>query len=150
MAGSRIVIIVAGNSVGGLITGWLVSHTGRYKILTLVTTTLGNICYVLVLARWRGTSSWVDTWYLALGGIGMGTTQNTTFVHLAASLDSKDMAIAGTSWFLSQGVGSLVAANVFNLVHGLALTKLLMEALRDVPDKDKVRRMLSLCLEIVN
>lgn len=137
-AGSRIVFIVIGNTIGSLATGWWVGRTGRYKKLTLAATILGNFCYVLVLVRWRGTSSMADTWYVLLSGVGMGSTQNTTFVHLAAALDPKDMAIAGTSWFLSQGVGMLVAANLFSLIHNIALVKLLKNALQGREDKDEV------------
>lgn len=137
-AGSRIVFIVIGNTVGGLITGWLVSRTGRYKLLTLAATVLGNVSYILVLVRWHGTSSWWDTWYVTLGGVGMGSTQNTTFVHLAAALNPKDMAIAGTTWFLSQSIGMLVAANLYSVIHNVALLRLLSEALKDVKGKDEV------------
>lgn len=138
-AGSRVVFIVVGNTLGGLLTGWLISRTGRYKFIIVLATLLGIVCYVLVLVRWRGASGWLDSIYLMLGGVGMGSTQNTTFVHLAASLNPKDMAIAGTVWFLSQSVGMLVAVNVFNVVHEVALVKLLKEALRCEPNRDKVR-----------
>ena len=139
-AGSRIVFIVLGNTVGGLLTGCVVSRTGQYKMLTLAATLLGNACYILVLVRWHGTSNWTDVWYVTLGGIGMGCTQNTTFVHLTAALDPQDMAVAGTTWFLSQGVGMLVAANLFNVVHTVTLVDLLDQALREVKNKQEVSR----------
>lgn len=69
----------------------------------------------------------------------MGTTQSTTFVHLVASLEAKDIAIAGTTWFLSQSAGSLVSINVFNMVHNIALGRMLDSALDGVEDKQKVR-----------
>ena len=137
-AGSRIVVIVIGNAVGGLLTGWLVSRTGSYKVLTFLATLLGVTSYVLVLVRWHGTSSWLDTWYLVLGGLGMGCTQNTTFVHLAASLDPSDMAVAGTTWFLSQSVGMLVSANMFDLIHNMALGGFLDQALDGLDNKKEV------------
>lgn len=138
-ASSRIVIIVVGNTMGGLASGWIISRTGRYKPITFAATILGVICYTLVLIRWKGASGWVDTTYLMLGGLGMGTTQSTTFVHLVASLEAKDIAIAGTTWFLSQSAGSLVSINVFNMVHNIALDRMLETALDGVEDKQKVR-----------
>lgn len=137
-AGSRIVFIVLGNTVGGLFTGWLVSRTGLYKLLTIAATILGNVCYLLVLLRWQGPSSWADTWYVTLGGIGMGCTQNTTFVHLTVALDPEYMAIAGTTWFLSQGIGMLVAANLFNMIHNVTLVECLHRALRGVDNQRHV------------
>ncbi|KPA37855.1 mfs general substrate transporter [Fusarium langsethiae] len=134
-AGSRIVFIVVGNAAGGLLTGWYVSRTGRYKSAIYMATTLGVICYCLVLVRWHGRSSLLDSSYLVLGKLGMGSTQSTTFVYLAVALGAKDIAIAGTTWFLCQSAGSLVAANVFNMVHNLALTSMLQSALEGVTNK---------------
>ncbi|KAL4727009.1 hypothetical protein ACLX1H_005909 [Fusarium chlamydosporum] len=73
-----------------------------------------------------------------LGRLGMGSTQSTTFVHLVAALDAKDLAVAGTTWFLCQSAGMLIAANVFNMVHNLALTSMLGSALEGVADKSKI------------
>lgn len=137
-AGSRIVFIVVGNAVGGLLTGWYINRTGCYKSVIYVATILGIICYALVLIRWHGSSSLLDSSYLILGGLGMGSTQSTTFVHLVAALDAKDLAVAGTTWFLCQSAGMLIAANVFNMVHNLALTSMLGSALEGVADKSKV------------
>lgn len=127
-----------GNAVGGLLTGSVVSRTGRYKVPILIATMLGNTCYILVLARWHGSTSWLDTSYLFLGGFGMGSTQNTTFVHLAAALKAKDMAVAGTSWFLSQSLGMLVAVNIFNVVHNSTFTSCLKSSLDGIPIKEEV------------
>ncbi|CEI63343.1 hypothetical protein FVEN_g126 [Fusarium venenatum] len=134
-AGSRIVFIVVGNAAGGLLTGWYVSRTGSYKSVIYMATTLGVVCYCLVLVRWHGSSSFFDSSYLALGGLGMGSTQSTTFVHLAVALDAKDIAVAGTTWFLCQSAGMLVAANVYNMIHNVALTAILQSALEDVANK---------------
>lgn len=138
LAGSRIVFIVVGNAVGGLLTGWYIQRTGRYKSVIYVATSLGIICYTLVLVRWHGGSSFIDSSYLVLGGLGMGSTQSTTFVHLVAALNAQDLAVAGTTWFLCQSAGMLIAANVFNMVHNLALTSMLASALEGVADKSKV------------
>ncbi|KAF5233998.1 hypothetical protein FANTH_12352 [Fusarium anthophilum] len=137
-AGSRIVFIVVGNAVGGLLTGFYINHTGRYKSAIYVATILGIISYCLVLVRWHGSSSLLDSSYLTLGGLGMGSTQSTTFVHIAAALEPKDIAVAGTTWFLCQSAGMLAAANVFNMVHNLALKRMLESVLEGVKDKPKI------------
>lgn len=145
-AGSRIVFIVAGNALGGLLSGWFISRTGRYKVLIVWATILGIICYTLVLVRWHGASGLLDSSYLFLGGLGMRSTQSTTFVHLAVSLDAKDIAVAGTTWFLCQSAAMLVAANTFNMVHNLALMSMLNSALQGMHNKDEVgQRFSTIC-----
>lgn len=76
----------------------------------------------------------------------MGSTQSTTFVHLAVSLDAKDIAVAGTTWFLCQSAAMLVAANTFNMVHNLALINMLNSALQGMHNKDEVgHRFSAIC-----
>ncbi|CAJ2504948.1 Uu.00g123420.m01.CDS01 [Anthostomella pinea] len=137
-AGTCIVFVVVGNTVGGLLSGYIVKATGRYKALTIVAACLGCSCYTLVLVRWRGHTGLAEALYVALGGLGMGITQSVTFVHLAASLEPEEMAIAGTSWFLSQSLGVLVSANMFNAVHEVSVTRLMEQALEGNSRKDEI------------
>lgn len=138
-AGSRLVLVVIGNTVGGLASGYIIKRTSRYKGLMITAVSLACTCYLLILLRWRtGSTAWYDTMWVILGGLGMGITQSTTFVHLAASLDRSEMAIAGTSWFLAQSVGLLVSANLFNMVHNISLKDLLAKRLDGTKDEDKV------------
>lgn len=138
-AGSRIVLIVIGNTVGGLFSGIMIKRTKRYKPFMVLAVCLACSGYLLILVRWHGTASFAETLYVVLGGLGIGIIQSTTFVHLAASLDAKDIAIAGTSWFLSQNIGVLVAANLFNFVHQTTLERTLEHNLGSTPNKSTVR-----------
>lgn len=78
-----------------------------------------------MLVRWRGRSSLFNSSYLVLRGLGIGSTQSTTFVHLALALEAKDIAVAETTWFPCQSADMLVAANIFNMIDNLALTGIL-------------------------
>lgn len=71
----------------------------------------GIIGFTLILLRWHGHTNWFEALFVALPGFGMGVIQSSTFIHLAASLDHSEIAIAGTTWFLAQNVGVLVGAS---------------------------------------
>ena len=68
----------------------------------------------------------------------MGIIQATTFVHLAASLDHSEIAIAGASWFLAQSVGGLLGASLSTAAIGLVLRNNLEAALAGIPGRDRV------------
>lgn len=107
-AGLRLVPAVIGNAVGGLISGHIIQVTGRYKGLTIFASAAASVGYLLILLRWHGTTHWTELIYFLLGGFGSGVIQSTSFVHLAASLDQSEIAIAGTCLYLTQNIFMLV------------------------------------------
>ncbi|KAI9147235.1 Vacuolar membrane amino acid uptake transporter fnx2 [Paramyrothecium foliicola] len=139
-AGSRLVLMVAGNMVGGIASGHMIGRTKRYKNITLFGASLGCICYSFLVLRWHGTTAWYETSVIILGGMGMGVTQSSSFIHLAASLNPKEIAIASMSWYLSASVGMLVAVNVFNATYQASLSSFLRQNLHGIKDADKIIR----------
>ncbi|CAG9956610.1 unnamed protein product [Clonostachys rosea f. rosea IK726] len=137
-AGSRLILMVVGNMVGGIVAGHLISRSRHYKAITTIAVGLGSTCYLLVLIRWRGSTAWYDTAIVILGGFGMGMTQSSSFIHLAASLTGKEIAIASMSWYLSANIGMLVAANLFNALHNTSLLAFLKQDLREIDNADKI------------
>ena len=117
-AGSRLVPAVIGNAIGGLASGYIIHKTGRYKFLTTFASVFASIGYTLLVIRWHGSTNFAELLYIVPGGFGAGTIQQTTFIHLAASLDQSEIAIAGTSLFLSVNLGVLVGVSLStSLVH---------------------------------
>lgn len=130
--------VVVGNAVGTYVSQMIITKTHRYKKLTAFGNFIGIVGFSLILARWRGDIGWPDSLYVTLPGMGMGILQSTTFIHLAASLDHSEIAIASASWFLAQNIGVLVGASfstaTINYVLGMALDR----ALEGVADKNEV------------
>lgn len=117
-AGLRLVPSVVGNATAGLIAGYTISKTGRYKLFTILGNFGGWLGYLLVLLRWRGEIHPAEILYIFLGGFASGTNQSTTFIHLAANLDQSKMAIAGTTLYLIQNLFLLVGIQTSTaLVH---------------------------------
>lgn len=116
----------------------IITRTHRYKKLTAFGNGIGIVGFSLILARWRGDIGWPDSLYVTLPGMGMGILQSTTFIHLAASLEQGEIAIASASWFLAQNIGILVGASfstaTINYVLGIALNR----SLEGVIDKNEV------------
>ncbi|KAI1626106.1 major facilitator superfamily domain-containing protein [Exophiala viscosa] len=137
-AGLRLVPAVVGNAIGGLLSGYIISETGRYKALTILASAAASIGYLLILIRWHGTTHWAELIYFSLGGFGSGIIQSTSFVHLAASLDQSEIAIAGTILYLAQNIFVLVGIQVATAVLQGRLRVSLEHDLGDVKDRAKI------------
>lgn len=137
-AGTRIVPVVVGNAIGTILSGRLISKSQRYKTLTLCAIGTALAGWVLILLRWNGRINIFESLYVVLPGFGMGTIQSSTFVHLAASLDRSDMAIAGTTWFLAQSMGYLTGASFSTALISAMLHLNLDHGLDGLDNKDEV------------
>lgn len=138
--------VVIGNAVGTYLSQMIITRTHRYKKLTAFGNSIGIVGFSLILARWRGDIGWPDSLYVTLPGMGMGILQSTTFIHLAASLEHSEIAIASASWFLAQNIGILVGASfstaTINYVLGIALNR----SLEGIVEKNKVTFHQTVCL----
>ncbi|EXJ54204.1 hypothetical protein A1O7_09541 [Cladophialophora yegresii CBS 114405] len=139
-AGLRLVPSVVGNATAGLIAGYMISKTGRYKLLTVIANCAGWVGYLLVLLRWgRNTIHHpAETLYIFLGGFATGTDQSTTFVHLAANLDASRMAVAGTTLYLVQNLFLLLGIQLATAILQARLRIRLNEGLDGVRHKKKI------------
>lgn len=138
-AGLRLVPAVVGNALAGLLSGYIISRTGRYKRLTILSTCFAVTGYILITIRWRGDTSWLETMYIFAGGFGSGTIQSTTFIHVAASLDPSDMAIAGTTLYLAQNLFLLIGVQSATTILHVKLRGILDVMLRDAGVKHKTK-----------
>lgn len=139
-AGTRIVPVVVGNAVGTVLSGQLIGKSRQYKTLTLAAIGVALAGWVLILVRWNGPLNLIESLYVLLPGFGMGTIQSSTFIHVAASLDRKDMSIAGTVWFLAQSFGYLIGASFATALINAMLRSYLGQGLEGFAEKDEVCR----------
>jgi predicted MFS family arabinose efflux permease len=148
-SGLRLVPAVVGNATAGLLSGYVISKTGRYKLLTILANLGGFLGYVLVLLRWRGATNWAETLYIAFGGFASGTNQSTAFIHLAASLDPSMIAIAGTAFYLSQNLFLLVGIQLATGVLHVRLRASLNTGLKGIKHKTRVCDFPSLPIHVI-
>ncbi len=113
-------------------------RTASYKLLTLSGTLSSFICYLLLVLRWRGNTSFWESLYIFPGGFGTGIVQATTFVALAAGVDETQMAIAGTGLYLSVNLGGLVGAGLASKVQLAGLKSGLEVGLEGFRDRQLV------------
>ena len=148
VAGAHLVPAVVGNATAGLLSGYIITKTGRYKTLTTIGSAVASLGYLLLIIRWKGQTGWVEGLYIFFGGFGAGTLQSTTFVHLAASLDHSEIAIAGTAHYLAGSIFILTGVQLSQTVVHTRLRVLLSSSLEGYKHKNRV--CVALCGSILN
>ena len=127
VAGAHLVPAVVGNAVSGIISGAVISRTGRYKLLILVGTLLSSGGYLLLILRWHGNTNWLESLYIFPCGFGMGMVLSSLFISVQAALDPAFSAIAASTLYLTTSIGCLA---------GLAgVSAVLQETLRHSLDR---------------
>ncbi|KAI0177071.1 major facilitator superfamily domain-containing protein [Pestalotiopsis sp. NC0098] len=143
-SGTRIVPVVIGNAFGTILSGHLITRYKRYKVMTAMGNVVGFVGFLIIFLRWRGSTVWYESIFVALPGMGMGIMQSTTFVHLAASLEQSDIAIAGSSWFLAQNVGILIGSSLSTATINRRTSSLLDSYLDGIEHKAEIiKRVIS-------
>ncbi len=107
-AGAHLFPAVFGNALGGLMAGYIINATGRYKRLLFLSSLSSSLTYLLLYLFWEGNTSWPESLEIIPGGFGMGVAGSATFIALQGSVGREEMAIATGALYLFGGVGNMV------------------------------------------
>ena len=130
-AGAYLVPAFAGNTLGGLLSGYWIRRTGRYKWPTVLAPILSVFCMLLCLFLWNGNTSIAESTYTFPGGFAMGMVTSAAFVGMAAAVQPDDVAIAGNGMYLFLNIGSIAGASSGSAAYQNALRSGLAEAFRN-------------------
>lgn len=111
-AGTGLLLIPLTGAVasGSVVTGWLISRTGRTAIFPTVGLCITAVTLV-VLAIWAPSMTRVQlSWMLALGGVCQGTAMLTSQVTVQTVAGLQNLGAAAASAQLSRSLGSAFGA----------------------------------------
>lgn len=128
-AGSHLFPAVLGNTIGGLLSGYIIQRTGRYKALAILASMSASLSYGLLILRWHGKTGWWESLDIVPGGFGTGMTISAAFIALTAAVSKTDIAIATGGLYLCSAVGQVVGVAVSSAIQLSSLKTLLVERL---------------------
>ncbi|KAK2044717.1 major facilitator superfamily transporter [Colletotrichum somersetense] len=108
IAGMHLFPAVAGNAIGGVLAGYLIRKTGRYKYLLIIAAIASSFSYVLLLLRWHGDTNVWESLYIVPGGFGAGLVQSAGFISIQAAVNPKHKAAVTSGMFLTFQIGMIV------------------------------------------
>lgn len=94
---------------------------------------------MLLMLRWHGHTSFLESLYIIPGGFGNGIALSATFVGLTAALDPSQIAVASSGLYLSSNIGNVAGLSVGSAVLQTTLQKQLRIALEGHHKREEVR-----------
>ncbi|KQR26041.1 MDR family MFS transporter [Microbacterium sp. Leaf151] len=112
---------VLGMLVSNLLTGWLVSRSGRYRAYPIIGTALGAVGLGVMAALPVGAPLWVPMVVMATVGIGTGSFMNLIFAVVQSAAARSDLGAVTATTNLVRQVGSAVGTAVIGGVVGFGV-----------------------------
>ncbi|KAB8532567.1 hypothetical protein FH972_025512 [Carpinus fangiana] len=137
-AGAYLIPAFAGNTLGGLLSGYWIKKTGRYKAITVLAPLLALLCSVLLILTWKGRTTPAESTFIFSGGFAMGIILNSAFVGLVANVAEEDVAIAASGMYLFFNIGSISGVSAGSAAMQAALRSTLESSLDGIPNKKKL------------
>jgi EmrB/QacA subfamily drug resistance transporter len=128
-SGVLLLPLMGGLMAAAVVTGQVISRTGRYKVFPIIGTAIAAIGLYLLSLMNAGTSRGESSLYMVVLGVGIGFIMPTLVLTVQNSVGVKDMspATAGVNFFRQIGaafgtslIGSLFIGRLTtNLAHSL-------------------------------
>ncbi|KXH37349.1 major facilitator superfamily transporter [Colletotrichum nymphaeae SA-01] len=116
VAGIHLFPAVFGNAIGGVLAGYLIRKTGRYKFLLIIATIASMFSYSLLLLRWHGDTNAWESLYIVPGGFGAGLVQSAGFISIQAAANPKHKAAVTSGMFLTFQIGMILGLSCVSAV----------------------------------
>ncbi|MBD1319227.1 MDR family MFS transporter [Gordonia hankookensis] len=117
VAGLQMLPMVLGLMTGSIVSGQLISRTGRYKVFTIIGAVLITSATFLLHLVGTGTPVYLVMLMAALLGFGLGNLMQPITLAMQNILPPKDMGLStGTATFFRQMGGTLGVAVFFSLL----------------------------------
>ncbi|MDQ1082100.1 MULTISPECIES: MDR family MFS transporter [Microbacterium] len=112
---------VLGMLVSSLLTGWLVSRSGRYRLYPIAGTALAALGLVAMALLPAGIPLWVPMGVMAAVGIGTGAFTNLIFAVVQSAASRDDLGAVTATTNLVRQIGAAVGTAVVGGVIGFAV-----------------------------
>jgi hypothetical protein len=114
-------------------------RTGRYKFISILGAIASTTSYLLLIIRWHGHTSFLESLYIIGGGFGNGVALSISFIILNAGVEPCQMAIASSGLYLSSNIGMVGGLSIAASIFQSTLRKSLSIGLEGVDGREAVR-----------
>jgi MFS family permease len=134
-SGLLLVPMMAGVIVSTVISGRLITKTGRYKIYPVLGLALAPIAMFLFTTMDLDTSRWATSAYMVLLGLGFGMVSPVLMIAVQNTVDRRDLGTASASAGFFQSLGGAIGVAVFGAILN---SRLSTNLIREVPTESGV------------
>ncbi len=117
LSGFQLLPMILGLMISSIVSGQLISRTGRYRIFPIVGTGLMALGFLVFTRLTADTPIWVAMVGMLLVGLGLGQLMQTLTIASQNSVGPRDIGVAtSSSTFFRQIGGTLGVAVIFSVV----------------------------------
>jgi MFS family permease len=112
--------------MGGLIvlsvvSGWVISKTGRYRLFPIAGTGITAIALYLLSTVTASTSTWIQSGYLVLLGVGLGSVMQVLLLITQNAVPQSELGVATSGATFFRSIGGSFGAAVFGAIFSNVL-----------------------------
>ena len=128
-AGLRLVPMMVGLLTMSIVSGQLISRTGRYRVFPIMGTLLMSAGLLLLTRLDVDTSTAAGAFYLLVLGFGLGSTMQVLVLAVQNAVDYKLLGAATSGVTMLRGIGGSIGTAVLGAIFTARLTGQLKSAL---------------------
>ncbi len=128
-AGLQLVPMMLGMLVTSILSGRIISRTGRYKVFPIIGTAFAAIGMALLSTMSVSTPYWQIALYLLVLGIGIGNVMQVLVIAVQNAVNPREVGVATSGSTFFRSVGGTIGTALFGAVMTGQLAAHLTESL---------------------
>ncbi len=128
-SGLRLLPMIVGLLTMSILSGQLITRTGRYRVFPIIGTALMSLGLLLLSRLDVGTSILASSLYLLVLGLGLGSTMQVLVLVVQNAVDYSMLGAATSAVTLARGIGGSLGTAVFGTIFSAGLRSQLRGAL---------------------
>ncbi|MEO6195602.1 MAG: MDR family MFS transporter [Thermoanaerobaculia bacterium] len=121
-SGMQMLPMMGGMLAMSVISGQLISRTGRYKVFPLLGTGVMTAGLFLLSRLSPGTSTFLTSAYILLLGIGLGMVMQVLVIAVQNAVDYRDLGVATSGATLFRLIGGSLGTAILGAIFATRLT----------------------------
>jgi EmrB/QacA subfamily drug resistance transporter len=121
-SGMQMLPMMGGMLVTSMISGQLISRTGRYKLFPILGTGVMTASLFLLSRLSLGTSTLVTSAYILLLGVGLGMVMQVLVIAVQNAVDYRDLGVATSGATLFRLIGGSLGTAALGAIFAARLT----------------------------
>ncbi|MEU7139162.1 MDR family MFS transporter [Nocardia sp. NPDC046473] len=130
LAGLQMLPMVLGLMTGSVVSGQLISRTGRYRTFTIIGATMLTLGLFLLHFLTADTPLWLAMIFMACTGFGLGNLMQPLTLALQNALPPKDMGVSTAAATFFRQIGGTLGVAVFLSILFAQLTPNISDEMR--------------------
>ena len=119
-SGFQLLPMILGLMIASIVSGQLISRTGRYKIFPILGTAFMSLGFLIFTTIKADTNYWILAGAMLLVGLGLGQMMQTLTIASQNAVGPRDIGVAtSSSTFFRQVGGTLGVAVIFSVVFSV-------------------------------